>query len=113
MSHGYDRHGFDRGRVTHFKAKKGSLFDEQVDEQFDRAMKVQSAFSIIPTMKNPSLFDKRKDMVSRSGLRTIARSLNTSQDYSLLKPKWNETMDDSINEYQTEQRKASSHFDMV
>lgn len=32
MSHGYYRHGFERGRKTHFRARKGKLFDTEEED---------------------------------------------------------------------------------
>ena len=32
MSLGYDRHGFERGKKTHFKARPGKLFETDGDD---------------------------------------------------------------------------------
>lgn len=104
MSHGYDRHGFERGKKTHFKAKRGKLFDTEDEEPIaegEFGPGNNQPMTQMPTDRNKLFFDKRNNrqqvVSKRAGHHTIVRSLNTSKED--LRKSWNkETTFDSLDD---------------
>lgn len=114
MSHGYDRHGFERGHVTHFKAKEGDLFDEKKELESKRRMNKSALTTHENNKTDLQFFNKRNKskLPSRmGGFNTITKSLYSSNDGSI--KQWKDDSSVNLSPGGGQREISSKHFDIA